>query len=104
MMIADIGVVTDFTSGEAKQVTVEGRTLVVARIEDDFYVLDDRCSHEDFSLAEGIVDTTNCEIECTRHGAMFSLKDGSPQSLPATKPVRTYVVTVENDRVEVTIS
>ena len=43
---------------------VEGRALVVVRIEDDVYVLDDRCSHEDFSLAEGEVNCETAEIEC----------------------------------------
>jgi 3-phenylpropionate/trans-cinnamate dioxygenase ferredoxin subunit len=103
-MSIDIGATADFAKSEATKVTADGRTLVVVRIEDDFYVLDDRCSHEDYSLSEGTVDTASCEIECTRHGAMFSLKDGMPQSFPATQPVRTYAVEVKNDRVEVTIS
>jgi len=28
-----------------------------------------------------------CEIECLRHGSTFSLLDGAPQSLPATRPI-----------------
>jgi 3-phenylpropionate/trans-cinnamate dioxygenase ferredoxin subunit len=100
----DIGAIADFISGEATKVEVEGRTLVVVRIQNDFYVLDDRCSHEDYALSEGVVDAASCEIECARHGAMFSLVDGTPQSFPATKPVRTYKTAVTNDRVEVTIS
>ncbi len=103
-MSVDIGAIADFISGEATKVKIENRTLVVVRIQNDFYVLDDRCSHEDFPLSEGTVDVASCEIECTRHGAMFSLVDGSPQSFPATKPVHTYDVAVKNDRVEVTIS
>ncbi len=103
-MSVDIGAIADFISGEATKVKIENRTLVVVRIQNDFYVLDDRCSHEDFPLSEGTVDVASCEIECTRHGAMFSLVDGSPQSFPATKPVHTYAVAIKNDRVEVTIS
>jgi 3-phenylpropionate/trans-cinnamate dioxygenase ferredoxin subunit len=103
-MSIDIGAIADFMNDEAKKVSVEGRTLVVVRIQNDFYVLDDRCSHEDFPLSEGIVDVASCEIECSRHGAMFSLVDGTPQSFPATKPVRTYKVETKNDRVEVTIA
>jgi 3-phenylpropionate/trans-cinnamate dioxygenase ferredoxin component len=103
-MSTDIGATSDFAKSEATKVTVDGRTLVVVRIDDDFYVLDDRCSHEDYSLSEGTVDVASCEIECARHGAMFSLKDGTPQAFPATQPVRTYAVSVNNDRVEVTVS
>ena len=103
-MSVDIGAIADFISGEVTKVKIENRTLVVVRIQNDFYVLDDRCSQEDFPLSEGTVDVASCEIECTRHGAMFSLVDGSPQSFPATKPVHTYDVAIKNDRVEVTIS
>lgn len=103
MSVHDIGALEEFVSGEARQVRVEKKTLVVVRIEDSVYVLNDRCSHEDFSLALGDVDADKCEIECARHGAMFSLKDGQPMSFPATRPVATYEVTVTNGRVEVSL-
>lgn len=103
MSAIDLGLLSDYTSGEARQVRADGRTLVVVRIEESLYVLDDRCSHEDFSLAEGAVDTATCEIECARHGAMFSLRDGAAMSFPATKPVRHYEVTENNGRLEVQV-
>lgn len=99
----DIGALDDFVSGEARQIRVEKKVLAVIRIEDSVYVLSDRCSHEDFSLALGDVDPEKCEIECARHGAMFSLKTGEPMSFPATKPVATYEVKVINGRVEVSL-
>ncbi len=67
------------------------------------YVLNDRCSHEDFSLSEGEVDVETAEIECARHGAMFRLSDGEPISFPATKPVQHYDVQVANGRVGVVV-
>ncbi len=56
MSTLDIGTLNDYETGAPKQVRVGGRVLVVVRIEDTVYVLDDRCSHEEFSLAEGEVD------------------------------------------------
>ena len=103
MTSVDVGALEDFESGAARQIKVEGRVLVLVRIEEDVYVLDDRCSHEDFSLAEGEVNVDEGEIECARHGAMFRLKDGEPTSLPATRPVAHYDVVVMNGRVEVAI-
>ena len=47
MTTTDIGALSDFDNGGAKQVKLGDRTLVVVRIEEDVYVLDDRCSHED---------------------------------------------------------
>ena len=103
MSSLDIGALDDFVSGEARQVRVNDRVLVVVRIESDVYVLDDRCSHEEFSLALGEVIVETCEIECARHGAMFSLKDGEPMSLPATRPVAHYDVRQVDGRVEVVV-
>lgn len=103
MTMCDIGTLDDFVSGVPRQIRVLGRVLVVVRIEDDVYILDDRCSHEDFSLAEGEVDVATCEIECARHGAMFNLKDGEPLSFPATRPVVHYDVHLNDGRLEVVI-
>ena len=103
MMAVDIGTLDDFVDGQARQVLVQGRVLVVVRIEDDIYVLDDRCSHEDFSLAEGEVNSTTREIECERHGSMFRLSDGAPTSFPATRPVAHYEVRQNDGRVEVMV-
>ena len=101
MTTSDLGVIEDYVSGEARQVRVGGRVLVVVRIEQDVYVLDDRSSHEEFSLAEGEVDVHLAEIECARHGAMFRLRDGEPMSLPATKAVAHYEVTSVDGRLQV---
>ena len=103
MTTVDIGELSDFESGVPRQVRVEGRVLVVVRIDDDVYVLDDRCSHEDFSLAEGEVDCESAEIECARHGAMFRLKDGEAVSLPATRPVAHYDVRNFDGHLEVVL-
>jgi 3-phenylpropionate/trans-cinnamate dioxygenase ferredoxin subunit len=100
---ADIGLLSDYESGVPRQIRVEGRVLVVVRIEDDVYVLDDRCSHEDFSLAEGEVDCDAAEIECARHGSMFRLKDGEPTTLPATRPVAHYDVQSLDGRLAVVL-
>jgi 3-phenylpropionate/trans-cinnamate dioxygenase ferredoxin subunit len=99
----DVGALGEFVSGGARQVRAAGRTLVVVRISDDVYVLDDRCSHEEFSLAEGEVDVASREIECAHHGAMFRLSDGAAMSLPATRAVAHYDARVVDGRVVVEV-
>ena len=101
MTLYDVGTLSDLEHGAARQIRVGGRVLVVVRIDDDVYVLDDRCSHEEFSLAEGEVDVEDREIECARHGAMFRLSDGEPTSFPATRPVAHYEVRENQGRLEV---
>lgn len=90
MTSVDLGRLEDYEVGVPRQVEAAGRTLVVVRVDQRLYALDDRCSHEDFSLAEGDVDVDNLEIECVRHGSMFSLVDGEALTLPATRPVASY--------------
>jgi 3-phenylpropionate/trans-cinnamate dioxygenase ferredoxin subunit len=98
MSAIDVGALDDFTDGAASSRLVAGRELVIIRIGADLYVLDDRCSHEDFPLSLGEVNIETVEIECERHGAMFNLTDGTPSSFPATRPVPTYAVSVRDGR------
>jgi 3-phenylpropionate/trans-cinnamate dioxygenase ferredoxin component len=87
----------DLAPGEARRFDIGPHRVAVVRIGDDFYAIGDRCSHEDFSLAEGEVLVDECEIECWKHGSTFSLTTGEPQSLPAVKPVPVYAVVREGD-------
>ena len=81
-----------------------GRTRVcVVRIGDDVYAINDRCSHEDYSLSEGEVYEDEHTLECWKHGSTFSLETGEPTTLPATKPVPVYVVEVDGDDVKVVL-
>ena len=95
----DVCALDDVEAGSAKRFDVDGHRLCVVRIGDDVYVIADRCSHEDYSLAEGEIFEEDREIECWKHGSTFSLETGEPQSLPATKPVPVYAVSVIDGRV-----
>ena len=75
----------------------------MVRLGDDWYVIGDECSHEDYSLSDGEVWEDECEIECPKHGSTFSLGTGEPQTLPATKPVPVYAVRLDGDDVFVTV-
>ncbi|MCU1362910.1 MAG: Rieske (2Fe-2S) domain protein [Acidimicrobiaceae bacterium] len=97
----DVGTLEEFVEGVPRQLHVGERVLVAVRIDEQLYVLDDRCSHEEFSLSEGDVDLENAEIECARHGAMFRLSDGAAVTLPATRPVGHYLVRHLEGRLEV---
>jgi 3-phenylpropionate/trans-cinnamate dioxygenase ferredoxin subunit len=97
----DIGQLADFEQGVPRQLKIDGRVLVAVRVDEQVFVLDDRCSHEEFSLSEGEVDLETSEIECARHGAMFRLSDGAPMTFPATKPVKHYDVIQRDGRLEV---
>jgi len=91
--------VSDVKPGTASRVDVDGHRLCVVNIEGAFYVVDDECTHADYSLSEGDVWEEEREIECPAHGSTFSLLTGEPQSLPATRPVHVYGVRTEGDDV-----
>ena len=100
--------VDDVAAGTAHRVDVDGHRLCVVRLAggtsggpDDWYVLNDRCSHADYSLSEGDVWDDEREIACPKHGSTFSLCTGEPQTLPATRPVPVYTVRVDGDDVYV---
>ena len=64
----------ELESGSARRFDVGEHRIALVRIEDDFYAIGDRCSHEDYSLSEGEVLVEACEIECWKHGSMFDLR------------------------------
>lgn len=93
----------DIASGEAKRFDVQGLRVALVQIDDEYFAVGDRCSHEDFSLADGEVWTAEHEIECAKHGSTFDLRTGQPCSLPATRPVPVYQVAVDGDDISVVV-
>jgi 3-phenylpropionate/trans-cinnamate dioxygenase ferredoxin subunit len=93
----------DLAPGQARRFEVGETRVALVRIGDEFYAVGDRCSHEDYSLAEGEVWEDECEIECPRHGSTFDLRTGAVCSLPATKPVPAFAVEVTGDDVAVVL-
>ena len=93
----------DLASGETRGFDVAGGRIALARIDDEFFAVDDVCSHADFSLSEGDVDCDECALECPAHGSLFDLRTGDALTLPAISPVAVHEVTVSGDGVFVTL-
>ena len=95
--------VESLTSGNITTAEIDGRTIAYARIGDDWFAIDDTCSHAKVSLAEGYLEEDDLVIECPLHGASFSLETGEALTLPATKPVASHAIEVRDGEVFVTI-
>jgi 3-phenylpropionate/trans-cinnamate dioxygenase ferredoxin subunit len=67
------------------------------------YAIEDRCSHDDGPLVEGVLDEASCTVECPRHGSRFDLKSGRPLTLPAYAPVDTFAVIIENETIKLEV-
>lgn len=96
-MKVEVGDLSTLPRERGIRVTVGEKRIAMFRIGDDVYAVGDVCSHAEASLSEGEVFDT--EVECPRHGSEFDLATGEPKSLPATRPVPTYEVTVEDNMV-----
>ena len=92
---------TDVADGQAIRVEVEGLDVAIVRNGDDFYAIEDECSHAAVALSEG--DVEGCEIECWMHGSRFDLRTGKPIGPPATEPVPIFPVQVDGTDVLIDI-
>ena len=87
---------------EALGVTVGDLDVAVARDGDEFFAVQDLCSHAAVALSEG--EVADCQIECWLHGSSFDLRTGKPSGLPATRPVPVYPVQIQGDDVLVSVT
>lgn len=85
--------VEDLPPGESVRIPADV-PLAVFNADGALYAIDDTCSHQDASLADGWLE--GCFVECPLHAAQFDLRTGMPTCLPAKKPVRTYPVVVQD--------
>ncbi len=88
--------------GEALRVETQPPIAVFHTDDGEVFAIDDTCSHQDASLADGWLE--GCEIECPLHAASFDLRTGKPACLPARRPVRTHQVYVEDGVIHVLIA
>ena len=93
--------VAEVAPGVALRVEVDGLDVAIVRDGDDFYAIEDECSHAAVALSEG--DLEGCEIECWMHGSRFDLRTGKPIGPPATEPVPIFPVQVDGTDVLIDI-
>jgi naphthalene 1,2-dioxygenase system ferredoxin subunit len=98
----DIGNEDIVEDDDVVQVAVDGSRLAVYKISDVVYVTDDRCTHQEASLADGYLDGRT--IECPRHQGVFDVCTGKAMGAPLEHDLRTYPVKVHRGRVLVDLS
>jgi 3-phenylpropionate/trans-cinnamate dioxygenase ferredoxin component len=96
--------IEELPPGSMKLVSAGPITLGVYNVGGDLYALEDRCSHDDGPLVEGDWEPDEAVAVCPRHGARFDIRTGRPLSLPATEPVDTFPVRVDDGVVTVTVT
>jgi len=96
-----VGSLDDIPLGEAVRVEAEV-PIAVFNVDGELYAIDDTCTHQDASLADGWVE--GCAVECPLHAACFDLRTGMPSGPPAKLPVRTHEVVVDDGVVYVRVA
>jgi nitrite reductase/ring-hydroxylating ferredoxin subunit len=90
--------VAEVEDEQGLRVDVDGlRPFAVFRVDRDYLVTDDTCSHGEASLSEGTVD--GGQVECPWHSGRFCLKTGQALNFPAVSPIRVYAATVRDGAV-----
>ncbi len=88
--------------GATRRVDVDGVPVALVAAEGELFAIDDTCSHDEVSLADGEVE--GLTVECWLHGSRFDVRTGEALCLPAKKSVPVYDVKIEGDGVYVSVS
>lgn len=89
--------VSELPDGGHLLVEVDRTLVILFRVGDEYYCLDDICTHDGGTLSDG--DLEGFEIACPRHGARFDIRCGKALSMPATQPTGSHEVKVEGDQI-----
>jgi len=97
-VIVNLGTIDQIPPGHMKSFQWKGQRILVCKIGDQFYAIEDKCTHDDAPLGKGCLDGE--EVECPRHGARFSVKTGEPTALPAVEAVKTFPIRVVGNQIQ----
>ncbi len=85
--------------GDRTVVEVGEHYIAVFNVDNQYYAIEDVCTHDDGPLAEG--ELNGFVIECPRHGAQFDIRSGKVLRMPAITPVPRYDVRVQDGAVQI---
>jgi nitrite reductase/ring-hydroxylating ferredoxin subunit len=97
----DLCSTSDVAPGSALKVESGDLVLAVFNVDGEFFVIDDTCTHGPGSLSEGYIEDD--VVECNFHNGQFNIKTGEVVSPPCMIPIKTYPVSVVDDRVTIEV-
>jgi nitrite reductase/ring-hydroxylating ferredoxin subunit len=93
--------VSDITEGKIKEFKIDGMTIAVTKVGNEYSAFEAYCTHAQCALTGGFFDGK--VITCYCHGAQFDLKTGKVLSPPATVPLKIYPVKKEKGSIFIEI-
>ncbi len=113
--LMEVGKTGELADGTMKQVSVQGREILLARVGNSYYATDNRCPHMGGKLSQGELEGT--VVTCPLHSSRFDMKTGEVvrwlkgrgllskvgKALKPPRPLTAYKVKVEGDSVLIEI-
>lgn len=93
----DLCALDDIPEDGMHHVEYEGKWIVLYNLEGHVFATDNICPHAFALLSDGWLE--DGLIECPLHGALFDVKTGEVKRGPADCAVKTYQVTIRQNRV-----
>ena len=114
-ILVEVSKTSELKDGAMKDVSVNGREILLAKVDDKYYAADNRCPHMGGKLSQGKLE--GFVVTCPVHGSQFDLRDGQivrwlkgsglisavGRFLKSPRQLTTYNVKVEDDRVIIEI-
>ena len=89
--------VSEIPPNGRKSIVIDDVPALLVRVGNDYFAVEDVCSHDGQPLTDGPVDAES--VTCPRHGAKFDLKTGKALCMPATQPIETFAVVVQDGEI-----
>ena len=70
----EVAKIEELKSGTMKKVIADGREILLARVGDNYYAVDNRCPHMKGDLSQGELEGT--VVTCPLHGSQFHISSG----------------------------
>jgi len=93
----EAGKAGELAPGTMKRIDARGRRILLANVAGRICAVDDTCTHEDASLATGVLKGEL--VKCPLHGSRFNVCTGKALEEPAEQDLRTYPVRLEGGRI-----
>ena len=86
-----------FSENNMLEIIHEQHSYLIAKVNEEYFVVDNMCSHENSELILGCLKDKT--IKCSLHGSYFDLETGKALNEPADEPIKTYPAIIENNNI-----
>jgi nitrite reductase/ring-hydroxylating ferredoxin subunit len=99
---------SEIPAGKMKKVTLQGKAVLLANVNGNYYAIEGKCTHMGGDLSQGSLQGSI--VTCPKHGAKFDVTTGkviSPPKVaffhPKIKDEPSFAVKVENENILIKI-